>query len=97
VYIQILASHRTHIEVHKICVHVSNDELEGTQAADLTLSVVPLPLYSPSKEMTAADLIAPSVETFPSLEATAPLEVVMSPSVQLLGQPAWRQQASQEQ
>jgi hypothetical protein len=32
------------------------------------------------------------------LEATAPLEVVMSPSVKLLGQPAWwRQHASKEQ
>jgi hypothetical protein len=97
VYIKILASHCTHIKVHEICIHMSNDELEGTQAADLPSSVVPLPLYSPSKEMTAADSIAPSVETFPSLEATAPLEVVMSPSVQLLGQPVWRQQASQEQ
>jgi hypothetical protein len=93
--IQILASRRTHIEAHKICVHVSSAELEWTQAADLPSSAVPL--YSPSEEMTAADLIAPLVETSPSLEVTAPLEVVMSPSVQLLGQLAWKQQASQEQ
>jgi hypothetical protein len=64
-------------------------------ATDLPLLVVPL--YSPSKETTAADSIAPSVETSPSLEVTAPLEVVMPPLVQLLGQLAWRQQMSQEQ
>jgi hypothetical protein len=93
--IQILASHRTHIEAHEICVHVSSAELEWTQAADLPSLAVPL--YSPSEETTAADLIAPSVETSPSSESTAQLEVVMSPSVQLLGQPAWKQQVSQEQ
>jgi hypothetical protein len=94
--ILILASRRTHIEAHEICVvHVSSAEWEWTQAADLPSSVVPL--YSPSEETTAADLIAPLVETSPSSEATAPLEVVMSPSVQLLGQLSWKQQASQEQ
>jgi hypothetical protein len=94
--IQILASHRTHINVHEICIHVLSAELEWTQAADLPSSAVLL--YSPSEEMTAADLIAPSVETSPSSEMTAPLEVVMSsPLVQLLGQPAWKQQVLQEQ
>jgi hypothetical protein len=93
--IQILASHHIHIEVNEISIHVSNSKLEETQTADLpSLAVL---LYSPSKETTAADSIAPSVETSPSLEVTAPLEVVTSPSVQLLGQPALRQQALQEQ
>jgi hypothetical protein len=47
--------------------------------------------------MIAVDSIAPLVETSPSLEATASLEVVTSPLIQLLGQLALRQQASQEQ
>jgi hypothetical protein len=56
-----------------------------------------VPLHFPSKEMIAVDSIAPLVETSPSLEATASLEVVTSPLIQLLGQLALRQQASQEQ
>ncbi len=81
--IQILASHHIHIEANKIYIHVSNDELEEAQAADLPSLAVPL--VSPSKETTAAHSIAPLIETSPSLEVTAPLEMVTPPLVQLLG------------